>query len=284
MEILPLAAALDPATPPRAGDLVHVESPINPYGEAFDISAYVAVARTAGAWTSVDATFGPPPLQDPLALGVDMVMHSGTKYIGGHSDMLCGILAVNPQRARDDKWAELLVEQRLHLGSVMGSFEGWLGLRSTRTVGLRVERQSRTAQALVDWIASALKTESVDANDENKANNTAVAKVVAGIRHASQQPEAADKDSWLYRQMPHGFGAVFAILMANEAQARTLPSCLEIFQHATSLGGVESLIEWRALSDKTIDKRLVRVSVGVESVEDLQADLQQAFARLAEMC
>jgi cystathionine beta-lyase/cystathionine gamma-synthase len=281
MEILPLAAALEDggdgdSAPPRPakGDLVHIESPINPYGEAFDIAAYVARAKPASAppeshaWVSVDATFAPPPLQNPLALGVDVVMHSGTKYFGGHSDLLCGVLAVNAAAHPD--LAPELVEERLHLGSVMGNLEGWLGLRSLRTLELRVERQSRSAQALVDWLAASL---------EDPAH--VVARAVETVRHASRQlPEAADPDSWLRRQMPRGFGPVFSIVLREERFARRLPSKLALFHHATSLGGVESLVEWRALTDKQIDRRLVRVSVGVEGAEDLRADLERAFREL----
>jgi cystathionine beta-lyase/cystathionine gamma-synthase len=154
----------------------------------------------------------------------------------------------------------------------MGSMEGWLGLRSLRTLELRVERQSRSTQSLVDWLASELQKP-----------GSAVSQVVDRIQHASLQKEdLAGEDSWLRQQMPRGFGPVFAIWMKNEEQAKHLPSKLRLFHHATSLGGVESLIEWRAMSDAGVDKRLLRVSVGVEGWEDLRDDLRTAFEVLRE--
>lgn len=248
------------------GDLVHVETPLNPVGEARHLARYAQKARHAGAYLAVDATFAPPPLQDPLALGADVVMHSGTKYLGGHSDMLCGLLTVRSGLA---DLAEDLRRDRAALGAVMGSFEGWLGLRSLRTLELRVLRQSATATALVAWLAAQLRDPASPA-----------AALVARVRHASLQPEAAVEGSWLRSQMPRGYGPVFALCMKDEDAARRLPSRLRLFHHATSLGGVESLVEWRAMSDPTVDRRLLRLSIGVEALEDLQHDLGQALEAL----
>jgi len=267
LEVLPLDC---PASALRPGDLVHVETPLNPSGEAHNLELYAAKAKAAGAYLSVDATFGPPPLQEPFRYGVDVIMHSGTKYLGGHSDMLCGVLAAHPDRLG---WADGLKADRVYLGSVMGSLEGWLGLRSLRTLELRVERQSRNTQSLVDWLASGLQD-----------SQSAMSQVVDRIQHASLQKEDLDghgeDGAWLRRQMPRGFGPVFAIWMKSEEYARHLPSKLQLFQHATSLGGVESLIEWRAMSDPGVDKRLLRVSVGLEGWEDLRDDLKAAFEAL----
>ncbi|PTB64418.1 PLP-dependent transferase [Trichoderma citrinoviride] len=261
---LPLDCDLSELGP---GDVVHVETPLNPTGEARDLQYYADRAHSVGAYLTVDATFAPPPLLDPFAWGADVVMHSGTKYIGGHSDMLCGVLAVNPKHAT---WADDLLADRLLLGSVIGSLEGWLGMRSLRTLELRVNRQSATATALVAWLAEQAKDET-----------TAAGRTVVRIQHASLQPEAAREGSWLRRQMPNGYGPVFAITLKDREMAKRLPGKLGLFQHATSLGGVESLIEWRAMTDSTVDQRLLRVSVGVESLEDLQADLQQGLEALA---
>lgn len=249
----------------QPGDIVHVETPLNPTGEARDLQYYADLAHKKGAFLTVDATFAPPPLQDPFAFGADIVFHSGTKYFGGHSDMLCGVLAVNPKH----DWFKDLFGDRVYLGSVMGSLEGWLGMRSLRTLELRITRQSATATALVAWLASELQEPS-----------TAVGAVVQRIQHASLQEEAAVEGSWLRKQMPNGYGPVFAIWMKDIAAAKRLPSKLGLFQHATSLGGVESLIEWRAMSDESVDRRLLRVSVGVESLEDLKNDLLQGFEAL----
>lgn len=253
------------------GDLVHLETPINPTGEAFSIAHFAQRAHARGALLSIDSTFGPPGLQDPFKWGADIVMHSGTKYIGGHSDMLCGILATANNEEGKTR-AKTLRTERLFLGSIMGNLEGWLGVRSLRTYDLRVQRQSANAEKLVSWLQSCLSADSD--SDEAKA----VKKIVGKLAHASLQ--TADF-SWLKPQMPNGFGPVFSIYTHTTAQARNLPSKLRLFHHATSLGGVESLIEWRRMSDSGVDTKLLRVSVGVESWEDLRDDLVGAFRVLA---
>jgi cystathionine gamma-synthase len=252
------------------GDIVHLETPLNPTGEAFEIKRYADRAHKRGAFLSVDATFAPPGLQDPFKWGADVVMHSGTKYIGGHSDMLCGVLAV-----KAGEWglktAKTMRADRIFLGAVLGSLEGWLGVRSLRTMDLRVQRQSSSAGNLVRWLHDSLKNEGEDAE--------LVKKVVSKVSHASLQESDM---SWLKEQMPNGFGPVFSIYMREMQQARSLPSKLRLFHHATSLGGVESLIEWRRMSDKEVDETLLRVSVGVENWEDLKNDFLSAFRALAD--
>lgn len=244
------------------GDVIHVETPLNPTGEARDLAHYAAKAKKVGAYLTVDATFAPPPLLAPFDFGADIVMHSGTKYFGGHSDMLCGVLAVNPAR---EGWFEALKHDRLLLGSVMGSFEGWLGLRSLRTLELRVKRQSETATRLVKWL------------NDSKANLIAVDRVT----HSSLQPEASQEGSWLQTQMPNGHGAVFGLYLKTDKAARVFPSKLALFHHCTSLGGVESTLEWRRMTDPNVDSTLLRVSIGLETFEDLQADIQQALEAVA---
>ncbi|KAK0718790.1 Cys/Met metabolism PLP-dependent enzyme-domain-containing protein [Apiosordaria backusii] len=252
------------------GDVIHVETPLNPTGEARDLAYYRKIANEKGCYLTVDATFAPPPLMDPFKYDTDIVMHSATKYFGGHSDMLAGVLAIRPDRA--EKWLPELKEERLHLGGVMGSLEGWLGVRSIRTLELRVKRQSESAQNLVDFLA------------EQKAagDNNIIAQSVFKIQHASQQPEAKDENSWLRKQMPNGFGPVFSLWLESEEKAKRLPSKLQLFHHATSLGGVESLIEWRAMTDPKVDRRLLRVSIGVEGWGDLRDDLVQGLQKLKE--
>ncbi|CAM1506993.1 Fc.00g066340.m01.CDS01 [Cosmosporella sp. VM-42] len=250
----------------QPGDVIHVETPLNPTGEARNLAFYAEKARQTGAFLTVDATFGPPPLQDPFQFGVDVIMHSGTKYFGGHSDLLCGVLAVNPKHS---DWIKEMHLERLVLGSVMGSLEGWLGIRSLRTLELRVTRQSSSATAIVAWLA-----------EQKKDPSTAIGALVENIQHASLQEEAAAEDSWLRKQMPGGYGPVFSIYLKDGDVAKRLPSKLNLFDHATSLGGVESLIEWRAMTDPNIDKRLLRVSIGVEGLEDLKQDLLQGLEAL----
>lgn len=253
----------------EAGDLIHVETPVNPTGEARNLAYYKSKADAVGAYLSVDATFAPPPLQDPIQLGADLVIHSGTKFIGGHSDMLCGIVVVHPERQKQG-WVETLYNDRQYIGSVMGSFEAWLGLRSVRTLQLRIRRQADNSVNLVQWLSAEMAKE-----------NSLVSKTIERIQHSSLQHSDIE-DGWLLRQMPGGHSPVFSIVMRTRDQAQTLPSRMYIFQHATSLGGVESLMEWRALSDKVCDERLIRVSCGVEEVEDLKADILQGLESLVK--
>ncbi|KAI2629594.1 PLP-dependent transferase [Hypoxylon sp. NC1633] len=278
----------------QPGDVVHVETPVNPTGEARDLAHYAQIAHERGCVLTVDATFAPPPLLDPFRWGVDMVMHSGTKYFGGHSDMLCGVLALHPSRAG---WVRGLRDERLVLGSVMGSFEGWLGVRSLRTLEVRVRKQSADAERLVAWLAgevlassssssssssTAITTAPSSSSDKKNGSSSsaAVRDLVAEVRHASLQTEDLRPGGWLRAQMPNGFGPVFAVLMRDADEARRLPSKLSLFHHATSLGGVESLVEWRAMTDATVDRRLLRFSIGLEGFEDLQADLVAGFEAL----
>jgi cystathionine beta-lyase/cystathionine gamma-synthase len=254
------------------GDLVCVETPINPTGRAFNIQHYADIAHSRGAYLMVDSTFGPPPLQDPFKHGADVVMHSGTKYIGGHSDMLCGVLAVE----RKD-WLVKLHADRVFLGSVMGGLESWLGVRSIRTLELRVTRQSENARRIVDALDGALTGHTVGTG-LSQSDVDATKAVLKEVHHASLQ--LTDYKTWLKKQMPNGFGPVFSIVMKSPELAKRLPSKLNFFHHATSLGGVESLIEWRTMTDATVGKDLLRVSVGIEDDRDLLDDLLQGFRAL----
>ncbi|KAK7951258.1 Cys/Met metabolism PLP-dependent enzyme-domain-containing protein [Apiospora aurea] len=158
------------------GDVLHVETPLNPFGTSRNLAFYAEKARRIGCYLTVDATFAPPPLQDPFAFGADLVMHSGTKYFGGHSDMLCGVLAVAPRHAA--AMSQPLKEERLVLGSNLGNFEGWLGIRSLRTLEVRVKKQARDAEQLVAWLAT-----------ESRKAGSAVGKVVAEVTHSSLQTQ-----------------------------------------------------------------------------------------------
>ncbi|KAL2401744.1 putative trans-sulfuration enzyme [Exophiala dermatitidis] len=258
----------------QEGDLLHLETPINPTGQAFDIQHYADIAHSRGAYLSVDATFAPPPLQDPFKHGADIVMHSGTKYIGGHSDMLCGVLAV-----KNKEWIPKMVDERLYLGSVMGGLEGWLGVRSVRTMELRVMKQSAGAQRIVDALDGALTGHTVGTG-LSQSDAEIIKSVVKQVFHASLQTE--DYKTWLKKQMPNGFGPVFSLTLKSPELARALPSKLHLFHHATSLGGVESLIEWRTMTDSSVEKDLLRISVGIEDDKDLLDDLIQGFKALKQ--
>ncbi|KAM5449887.1 hypothetical protein MaudCBS49596_004649 [Microsporum audouinii] len=258
-----------PAEQLEKGDVILLETPLNPHGVSFSIESYAKKAHSRGAYVLVDSTFGPPGLQDPFKWGADMVMHSGTKYLGGHSDMLCGVLATQ----RKD-WYASLFHDRLYIGSVMGNLESWLGIRSLRTLEIRVQRLSQNATSLVSWLDAALHKgkegtpeTTVTVTDEEAS---LIQRTVAKVNHSSLQKEDME---WLSKQMPNGFGPVFSIMMKEEKIARALPSKLHFFHHATSLGGVESLIEWRAMSDSSVERELLRVSVGLENWQDLKDDI-----------
>ncbi|KAH6989854.1 Cys/Met metabolism PLP-dependent enzyme-domain-containing protein [Ilyonectria destructans] len=248
------------------GDIVHVETPLNPSGEAVDLDNFAAKAQKRGALLTVDATFGPPGLQDPFRHGADVVMHSGSKYLGGHSDVLCGVLAV-----RNAEWHQGLLQERSYLGSVLGAMDSWLVVRSVRTLEVRVQREWANAKALVQWLDDAL----------SRNGDEAIRHSLEQVQHASIQ-NAALQDGWLKKQMPNGYGPVFAMWMKRREDAERFPKFLKLFHHAVSLGGVESLIEWRWKSDKSVDPRLIRVSVGLENVEDLRRDMTHAFQKLVE--
>lgn len=259
LQTLPLDC---PAEDLHPGDLIHLETPLNPDGTASSIRAYAEKAHSRGALLCVDSTFAPPPLQDPFALGADFVVHSATKYIGGHSDLLGGVVA-----ARDEHQAASLRWERMYVGSVMGGLEGWLGLRSIRTLELRVLRQSDSATRLARWLAGL------------RARDPQIAAVVARVSHASLQ----EGEAWLQEQMPSGFGPVFGLHTVRGEQARVLPSRLRWFHHATSLGGVESSVEWRAMTDEFVARTVVRVSIGLEAWEDLRDDLERGLREVAGM-
>ncbi|RPD67063.1 cystathionine gamma-synthase [Lentinus tigrinus ALCF2SS1-7] len=249
----------------QPGDLVWLETPVNPTGESRDIKYYADKAHAAGGQLLVDSTFAPPPLQYPFKWGADVILHSGTKYFGGHSDLLCGVLVVPTL----EKWKEL-AHIRTFLGNMMGSFESWLLLRSLRTLHLRVPRQSENSTGLAQWLYKAAG---------GKAYDGIPAGVIETVWHSCLQGKDA-RGFDPKTQLEGGWNATFAILMTNKDYATRLPHSLKYFVPATSLGGVESLIEQRANLDVNADPRLIRISVGVE---DLEAnDLRRAFQELAK--
>ncbi|PCH41264.1 cystathionine gamma-synthase [Wolfiporia cocos MD-104 SS10] len=256
---LPLIGLDDEFQP---GDLCWLETPLNPTGEARDIKYYADKVHAAGGKLIVDSTFAPPPLQYPFKWGTDMVLHSGTKYFGGHSDLLSGVLIV-PTEA---EW-KILFSHRTFLGSMMGSLESWLLLRSLRTLHLRVPRQSETAAGLAEWLSHAAGGKEWDGIP---------AGVINKVWHSSLQGTDSRGFNPRY-QLEGGWNPTFSILLSDTEYARLLPHSLQYFVPATSLGGVESLIEQRATVDPGADPRLVRISVGVEDLEDLKEDLRRAF-------
>ncbi|HSN15614.1 MAG TPA: PLP-dependent aspartate aminotransferase family protein [Anaeromyxobacteraceae bacterium] len=237
--------------PVGEGDVIWLETPLNPTCELQGIAAHAARAAAAGARLVVDGTFATPILQRPLDLGADLVLHSTSKYLSGHSDALGGVLV-----ARSHTLAKRLRDARTYSGSVPGSLETWLTLRGVRTLGLRVRHQTATATALAAWL------------------EPRVAKVWHPSLRSHPNHDLAE------RQM-RGPGPMLSIELANEEAAQELPRHLKLFRDATSLGGVESLIEWRYKLDKQAPPALLRVSVGLEEPEDLIADLAQGLSKVA---
>lgn len=236
----------------QKGDIVHLETPVNPDGTYFDISYYAEKAHKYGALLMVDSTFAPPPLQDPFQHGADIVMHSATKYFGGHSDLLAGVLVTQDREIKNQ-----LLNDRVFLGSNIGNLESALLIRSLKTLELRVLQQSRSATRIVEYLSQ----------------NIGQFPDLVEIVHGSLQ-----KDSYIATQVT-AHTPVFSIKVKSEDFAKRLPSKLNFFEHATSLGGVESLIEWRALSDATVAPDILRISIGVENSDDLLNDLIQALSQ-----
>ncbi len=243
-------AALRPET--RA---LWVESPTNPQLEIVDLAAITALARSAGALSVVDGTFATPALQRPLELGADVVLHSTTKYLGGHSDVQGGALIFR----RADPLAARVEHLRHELGAVAAPFNSWLVLRGLRTLSCRVERHSANALA----VARAL-----DGRPE-------VARVLYPglVSHPGHE---------IARRQMSAFGGMLSLCVAGgRAAAVAVASRLELFVNATSLGGVESLVEHRASSEgpgSTTPDDLLRLSIGLEHPDDLIADLLRALA------
>jgi cystathionine gamma-synthase len=232
-------------------DLVWLETPSNPLLEVVDITEVTAAAAAAGALVAVDNTFATPLLQNPLALGADFVVHSATKFIGGHSDLLLG--AVVCRRAED---RTRLVRRREVAGATPGALEAFLALRGARTLAVRLRQAQESAGELARRLAS----------------HPAVARVrYPGLPEDPHHARAA-------RQM-RGFGAVLSFEVGNAGTADAICAHVRVIAHATSVGGVESTIERRAKlpGQEHVPAGLVRLSVGVEHVEDLWSDLAAAL-------
>ncbi len=257
-----LAAVLAPGDDRRPVRMVWVETPTNPLLKIVDISAVVRLAAAAGAMTVVDNTFATPFLQRPLELGADLVLHSATKYLGGHSDVVGGLLAT-----RRADLAEQLAFHQNAAGAVPSPFDCWLVLRGLRTLALRMERASANAALIADWLT----------------RRPEVARV-----HYPGLPNHPQREL-LERQMRLP-GAMVSFEVADDAggerRARAVAGATRLFTLAESLGAVESLIELPAAmthasvagSPLAVPPSLLRLSVGIENVEDLVADLAAAFA------
>lgn len=233
-------------------DLLWLESPTNPLMGIADLPTLIAAAHDAGAFAVVDNTFATPLLQQPLALGADVVVHSVTKFLSGHSDLVLGCLATG-----DEELLAQLHARRSLTGAIPGPMEAWLALRGLRTLAVRLERSQATAGEL--------------------ARRLAAHPAVARVRYPGL---AGDPGHELASKQMTGFGAMVSFeVAAGQAAASALCGRVQLIVHATSLGGVETSLERRGdqPGEEAVPPALIRMSVGLEHVDDLWADLQQAL-------
>lgn len=253
-----LRSALRPNT-----RLIMVETPVNPTLSITDIAAVVDIARARGILTIADNTFASPLNQRPHELGIDIVVHSATKYLGGHSDVVAGAICCS----RD--LAETIWKMHVTLGAVLSPMDAWILLRGIRTLSLRMARINQNALALAGWLEAQPQVERV---------------LYPGLASHPQHALAA-------RQM-RGFGAIIALSVRGDyAATQRFVSALHLATQAVSLGGVETLAVhtasmWAGTMDEAamhaagIEPNLVRMSVGVEHIDDLKADIAQALERV----
>jgi len=252
------AASLASALRPGETDLVWIETPLNPTWNVIDIEAAAAAAHAAGAILAVDATATAAVTTRPLTLGADLVFHSATKYLNGHSDVLAGALVT---RKLDPRWSEVAA-LRTKMGAPLPPFECWLLMRGLRTLFVRYRQASANALAIARHFQSHPKVEKVLYPGLDSHPGHAIAR----------------------KQMTDGFGGMLSMLVKGGFEdAKRLCTRFKVFIPATSLGGVESLAEHRKTNEgpaSPVPDNLVRFSIGIESVDDLIADLEQALSGL----
>jgi cystathionine beta-lyase/cystathionine gamma-synthase len=256
-------AALRPNT-----KMVWVETPSNPLLKLIDLEAVAKIAREANLIAVADNTFASPWGQNPLALGFDIVVHSTTKYLNGHSDVVGGI-AVIGKEPRQAAWADQLAFLHNAVGAIAGPFDSFLALRGVKTLAIRMERHNQSALALAQWLEAHPKVARVHYPGLESHPQYALAK----------------------RQMRGGGGMISMDLKSDLAGSRRFLEKVHLFALAESLGGVESLIEHPAIMTHAsipaeqraalgINDTLIRLSVGIEALDDLKADLEAGFAEV----
>jgi cystathionine gamma-lyase len=242
---------------------VMLETPTNPLMQLTDIAAAAQIAKTGGALTIVDNTFATPYFQNPLQLGADIVWHSSTKYLNGHSDLIGGVAMLN-----DDDLAKRLQFNLNSAGAVPGPMDAWLTLRGTKTLALRMRQHDSNGRAIAAWLADRM-----------------------GERNVFYPGLATHPQHELAKRQMRGFGGMVSVETGSKENANTVVSRVRVFTLAESLGGVESLvcqpagmthasIEPARRLEIGITDGLIRFSCGVEDVEDLVEDLDQAFQGL----
>ena len=233
--------------------MLYLESPLNPLLEIIDLPKLIAAGKAAGSGVAVDNTLATPLLQNPLALGADIVIHSVTKYLSGHSDLILGSLSTN-----DSALYNRLEQSRRYGGAIAGPFEAWIALRGVRTFALRMQRSQENALELA-------KRLSKDGR-------------VAKVRYPGLP---SDPYHGLAKTFMKGFGAMISFdVNGTVDQVDLMCNSSRLITNATSLGGVESIWERRrrwATESTLVPENLIRFSVGIENVDDLWADIEHAF-------
>ena len=242
------------AVVPGKTELVWIETPVNPVWDVIDIKAVADIAHAAGAELAVDSTSASPVVTRPLDHGADIVFHSVTKYLNGHSDVLGGVLVTREDNAR---WAEARTVRNV-TGGILAPFESWLLIRGMRTLFVRVNKAAESSLAIARHLEHHPKVEQV---------------LYPGLQsHPGHE---------IARRQMDGFGAMMSVCVkGGMAETGRVIRALKIFLPATSLGGVESLAEHRKViegDDSPIPDNLIRLSVGIEATDDLIADLEQAL-------
>ena len=249
--------------------IVWMETPSNPQCHVIDVAAVCTALQSADLkaklTTVVDSTMSPPCLSQPLRLGADVVFHSGTKYMAGHSDALLGVVTTSPWTERGRELSTALVDVQIKAGAVASPFDSWLTLRGLRTLHVRVERACQNALRLAQFLES---------------QDTVKVVHYPGLE-SHPQHEIATK------QMKGGHGGVFSFEMETEVEAMAVAGALRVVHRATSLGGTETLIEHRASIEPVgrvvSPPGLLRVSVGIENVDDLLDDFRTALVIAKEV-
>lgn len=233
--------------------MLYLESPLNPLLEVVDLPKIIAAGKAAGCGVAVDNTLATPLLQNPLALGADISIHSVTKYLSGHSDLILGSLST-----KDQALYGRLEQSRRYGGAIAGPFEAWIALRGLRTFALRMQRSQENAMELATRLSKDSR--------------------ISKVRYPGL---ATDSYHSLAKSFMKGFGAMISFdVNASVEQIDLMCNSSKLITNATSLGGVESIWERRrrwATESATVPETLIRFSVGIENVEDLWADIQQSL-------
>jgi aluminum resistance protein len=241
---------------------IFIETPSNPLLEVTDIRGVVAIAKRHNLLSMVDNTFMSPVLQRPLELGADIVLHSATKFLGGHNDIIAGAVVVN-----SDELAEKISFAQVAIGAILSPFDSWLLLRSMKTLKLRVEKAQANILKLLDFLRSHPEVEKV-----------------------YYPTEAHNKGKAVHESQASGGGSVFSFTVKSEAKAKTFFESLKVALFAVSLGGVETLVTHPSTLTHTefpeeekvargVTRTLIRVAVGIEDAEDLIEDFKQALEK-----